>query len=241
MNSAIFGPTGALLLLVATVEAAPKSSATGRAGAAPRFKSSVGQTELRAIDDQQQNQQVQALAKKGMQSFARGQFREAKSAFREALQQAPGNLPLMINLGLSHHRLQEFAEAEEILTKAVRTAPESGISWLILGITLYDQNKLDAALAALAQAVLYEPKDARAHHFLGVTIGRKGWYSGAEEEMRKALELEPNYVEAHFNLAVFYLQRNPPAVELARRHYQAALDLGAAPDAQVDKILQGAK
>ena len=45
------------------------------------------------------------------------------------------------------------------------------------------------------------------------------------------------YAEAHFNLAVFYLQRTPPAVELARRHYQQALNLGAAPDPQVEKSL----
>ena len=106
---------------------------------------------------------------------------------------------------------------------------------MILGVIYYDQNKLDRALAALAQAVLFEPKDARAHHFLGVTIGKKGWYLGAEDEMRKAIELNPDYAEAHFNLAVFYLQRSPPAVELARRHYQKALDLGAAPDPQVEK------
>ena len=70
-----------------------------------------------------------------------------------------------------------------------------------------------------------------------MTIGRKGWYFGAEDEMRKAIELAPDYPEAHFNLAVFYLQRTPPAVELARRHYQKALDLGAAPDPQVAKSL----
>ena len=116
-----------------------------------------------------------------------------------------------------------------------------GIAWLILGIVYYDQDKLEHALAALAQAVLLEPKDARAHHYLGVTIGRKGWYSGAEEEMRKAIELQPGYAEAHFNLAVFYLQRSPPAVELARRHYERALELGADPDPDVAKSLTGPK
>jgi Flp pilus assembly protein TadD len=70
-----------------------------------------------------------------------------------------------------------------------------------------------------------------------VTVGKKGWYSAAEDEMRKAIELQPDYAEAHFNLAVFYLQRNPPAVELARRHYQKARDLGAAPDPDVEKRL----
>jgi Tfp pilus assembly protein PilF len=55
--------------------------------------------------------------------------------------------------------------------------------------------------------------------------------------MRKAIELDPEYAEAHFNLAVFYLQRSPPAVELARRHYERALELGAAPDPDVERSL----
>jgi Tfp pilus assembly protein PilF len=75
------------------------------------------------------------------------------------------------------------------------------------------------------------------HQYLGVTIGQKGWYSGAEDEMRKAIEIDPSYAEAHFNLAVFYLQRNPPAIELARRHYERALELGAPPDPDVEKSL----
>src|SRR5258708_38214695 len=119
----------------------------------------------------------------------------------------------------------------------VQSHMEGGLGWLRLGVVYFDQEKLDYALAALAQAVVLEPKDARAHHYLGVTLGKKGWYLGAEDEMRKAIELQPDYPEAHFNLAVFYLQRNPPAVELARRHYQKALNLGAAPDAQVEKSL----
>jgi Flp pilus assembly protein TadD len=149
-------------------------------------------------------------------------------------------VPTTINLGLVEYRQKNYAEAERLLLRAVRLQPQNGLGWMLLGVIEFDQDKLDAALAALAQAVLWEPKNALAHHYLGVTVGKKGWYSGAEDEMRKAIELQPNYAEAHFNLAVFYLQRNPPAVELARRHYQKALDLGAAHDPEVDKILNPA-
>ncbi|RYD71760.1 MAG: tetratricopeptide repeat protein [Verrucomicrobiaceae bacterium] len=150
---------------------------------------------------------------------------------------APGNVPVTINLGLIAYRQKAFPDAERLLQSVVRAQPEAGLAWLILGVIAYEQDKLDSALAALSQAVLYEPKNARAHHYLGVTVGKKGWYLGAEDEMRKALEIDPDYAEAHFNLSVFYLQRNPPAVELARRHYQKSLDLGAPPDAQVAHAL----
>jgi len=99
-------------------------------------------------------------------------------------------------------------------------------------------DKLDAALASLAMAAYLEPKDARVHQYLGVVVGSKGWYSAAEDEMRKAIELEPDYAEAHYNLAVFYLERNPPAVELARRHYYKSVDLGGAPDPELEKKVE---
>ncbi len=185
--------------------------------------------------------EAQKIAARGLAAFQKGDLPAAKKDFEKVLQLAPGNAPTMINLGLIEYRQKHYAEAQTLLTKTVRIAPEAGLAWLILGAIEYDQDKLDAALAALAQAVLLEPKDARTHHYLGVTIGKKGWYSGAEDEMRKAIELAPDYAEAHFNLAVFYLQRVPPAVELARRHYQKAIDLGAAPDAQIEKQIAGPK
>jgi Tfp pilus assembly protein PilF len=107
----------------------------------------------------------------------------------------------------------------------------------MLGIVYFDRDELDAAHAALAQAVLYLPKDARGHHYLGVTFGRKGWHSAAEDELRKAVALDPDHREAHYNLAVIYLQRTPPAIELARRHYEKAVDLGGARDPELEKRL----
>jgi Flp pilus assembly protein TadD len=181
--------------------------------------------------------EAQKIARRALATLAKGDLESAKRDFLKVLQLVPDNVTTTINLGLIEYRQKNYPEAERLLDHAVRLQPENGLGWLLLGVIEYDQDKLDFALAALAQAVLWEPKNAMAHHYLGVTVGKKGWYSGAEDEMRKAIELQPNYAEAHFNLAVFYLQRNPPAVELARRHYQKARDLGAAPDYDVEKSL----
>ena len=149
----------------------------------------------------------------------------------------PNDPAALTNLGFAEYRLKHLGEAEIFLKKAVRADLDYARAWLTLGVVYYEQNKIDAALAALSQAVLLEPKNARAHNYLGVTVGRKGWYGGAESELRKAVELAPDYADAHFNLALSYLQHAPPSVELARRHYQRALDLGAARDELVEKQL----
>jgi len=181
--------------------------------------------------------EAQQLAQKAMAAMTKGDHATARKEFLKVLELVPDNAPTMINLGLLEYREKNYREAERRLLSAVRIAPDSGLGWLIMGIVQYEQGRYEHALASLAQAAVLEPKNATVHHYFGVTLGQKGWYSGAEDEMRKALELDPSYAEAHFNLAVFYLQRNPPAVELARRHYQRALDLGAAPDPDVAKSL----
>jgi len=99
------------------------------------------------------------------------------------------------------------------------------------------RGKLDESLAALSQAIVLEPKNPRAHSALAVTLAAKNWLSGAEDELQRALELDPDDAESHFNLALLCLQRTPPAVELARRHYQKARELGAEADFQIEAQL----
>ena len=184
--------------------------------------------------------EARALSTRAVAAFQKGDLAAARKDFQKVLELAPDNVPTIINLGLIAHRQREFAEAERLLNKAVKIAPETGAAWLVLGVVRYDSNAFDGALAALAQAAWLEPKDARAHQYLGATLGAKGWYSGAEDEMRKAIELQPEYADAHFNLALLYLQRVPPALELARRHYYKARELGAAADLEVEKKLAAA-
>jgi tetratricopeptide (TPR) repeat protein len=185
--------------------------------------------------------EAQNAAGEGARAFEKGDLETARKNFLKLLQFAPDSIFALTNLGAVEYRLKKYDDAEKHLKRATRLQPEGAPAWLTLGALYCDQEKLDAALASLSQAVLLDPKNARAHNYLGVTVGKKGWYSGAEAELRRALELQPDYAEAHFNLALAYLQRTPPSVELARRHYIRALELGAAPDPLMEKSLAGEK
>lgn len=217
-------------------KAEPVAPAATPAPADPQFRLAPS-AELNEPGKRKVSEELQKINKRALVAMAKGDLNTARQNFLKVLQSAPDNVPTMINLGLVEFRSKNLETAENRLQSAVRLAPDASLGWLILGIVQYDRNRYDNALASLAQAAVLEPKNAMVHQYLGVTIGQKGWYSGAEDEMRKAIELDPSYAEAHFNLAVFYLQRNPPAVELARRHYQRALELGAAPDPDVEKSL----
>ena len=177
-------------------------------------------------------------AGEGNAAFARRDLERARRAYSKVLELAPDNLLGLVNLGVVEYSLKKLDEAEAHLKRAVQIKLDAAPAWLTLGIIYMDQNRLDEALAALAQATLYDPRNARGRNYLGVVIGRKGWIDGAQAELRKAVEIDPNYSDAHFNLAVFYLEGKPPSIELARRHYYRALELGAEADPEIEKTLK---
>lgn len=183
-------------------------------------------------------EEARSAASRGLADFRNDKFEDAKSEFKKMTELSPTHPMAWANLGSAEFRLGEFPEAEEHLKKAVRLDPTAQQAWLTLGIIDYQKNDLYAGLAALSQAVYLDPQDPKAHLYLGVLIRKRGWLQGAEDEMRKAIDLDEQYADAHFNLAVLYLERQPPAIELARRHYYRALKLGAEHDEELDRVLK---
>lgn len=179
-------------------------------------------------------------AGEGNAAFARRDYERARRAYKKVLDFAPDNLLGLINLGVVEFSAKNFSEAESLLRRAVQIKLDAAPAWLTLGIIYMDQGKLDSALAALTQATLYDPRNARARNYLGVVVGRKGWIDGAQDELRKAVDIDPGYSDAHYNLAVFYLENKPPSIELARRHYFRAVELGAEKDPEIESVLNAA-
>jgi Flp pilus assembly protein TadD len=200
---------------------------------APLLAADVPETTLPKLSDD-----ATSAAARGVADFRIEKFKDAKAEFQKMTDLAPDHPMGWANLGSAEFRLGEVAQAEEHLKKAVRLDPTAQQAWLTLGIIAYQKDEMDAGLAALSQAVYLDPRDPKAHLYLGVLIRKRGWLAGAEDEIRKAIELDEQYAEAHYNLAVLYLERQPPAIELARRHYYRALKLGAEPDADLDRALR---
>ena len=206
--------------------------ACGAESAAPMAAEEPAISELAnpAASSAKLSPEAKAAAEAGIEAIGKDKFDAAEKAFLKLLKLSPDNLNALVNLGLVEFRLGRPEEAQRYLERAIRLKPDTGLAWTTLGLVYNNQGNLEGATAAFAQAVYLSPKDPRAHNYFAVTLSRRGWYSGAEEELQKAIELAPNFGEAHFNLALVYFTRQPPAVELARRHYQKALDLGEPPD-----------
>ncbi|MEO8044923.1 MAG: tetratricopeptide repeat protein [Spartobacteria bacterium] len=178
------------------------------------------------------------LAREAKTSFDKGKFKEAEKQYQEILTKSPNNLYSLSNLGVVLFRNGKLKAAELTLKKAIAIAPKDEFTHTTLGIVYYQQSKFDDALSELTKSLAINPKSATAHNYLGITASQKGWQEAAEKEMLAAIEVNPEYADAHFNLAVVYSTSQPPAKELARRHYEKALALGAAPDPALDKLLR---
>jgi len=174
----------------------------------------------------------------GNAAFERKDYPAARKAYQRVLDLVPDSLVGLVNLGLVEFYSGNIARADELLKKAVAIRLDNPAAWLALGMIAMDEEKFDEALAALAQAAVQDPRNPRVRNFLGVVVGRKGWIDAAQSELRRAVELDPGYADAHYNLAVFYLEEKPPAIELARRHYFRSLELGAEKDERIEKMLK---
>jgi tetratricopeptide (TPR) repeat protein len=181
--------------------------------------------------------ELMSLAKEAKAHFDRGKFVDAEKEYQQILAKSPNNLYSLSNLGVVFFRNGKLKAAELTLKKAIALAPKDEFTHTTLGIVYYRQSKFDDALSELTKSLALNPKSATAHNYLGITASQKGWQEAAEKEMLEAIANNPEYADAHFNLAVVYSTAQPPAKELARRHYQKALALGAQPDPTLDKLL----
>jgi len=178
-----------------------------------------------------------ALADRAAKAFSLRHWDEARAAYLEMLEADPTNALVLSNLGAVEQGAGHLPKAKEYFGKAVAINPDLTQTWMAWGLVCYDLGDNYLAASALTRAIHQTPTDAKAHNYLGVVVEKLGWLDAAESELRRAIELEPGYANAHFNLALMYLDRKPPGVELARHHYERAVALGAAKDPDIEKRL----
>ena len=177
------------------------------------------------------------LASDAKRFFAKGDLDGAAAKYEQILKTEPGSVFALSNLGVIRFRQERVEEAEKALQGALAADPQDAFSLSVLGIVHYRQGRYDDAVSALTRAISINPSNHETHNYLGITYSQKGYQEAAEKELLKAIELKPDYADAHFNLAVVYASQNPPSVELARKHYRRAVELGMQKDPELEKLL----
>ena len=182
------------------------------------------------------------LVASAQRHFANHEFDAAEADYQKILDRNQNNGLVLANIATIEMQQGKLADAEKHIQAAVNQSPEDAYNLSTLGYLKFRQEKYDDALEVLSRAVKIDPQNPEIQNYLGVTLGHKGLRIQAETALRKAIELDAAYAPAHNNLAVIYLNQTPPLPQLARWHYQKALDAGQPHNPDLEKMLaeQGA-
>jgi tetratricopeptide (TPR) repeat protein len=182
--------------------------------------------------------ELREIAQKGANAISKGDWMQARQLYQEMVYQAPDNPLALANLGVADYQLKNFQGAELSLQKALEIEPSISQNWTTLGLIQFEKGQLLLAISSLTRAVHEDPNSVPAHLYLAAVTYEFGWTQAAISELNEVIKLDPKNSEAHFNLAQTYLSLKPPRVELARRHYYVARDLGAAPSPKIEEMLR---
>ena len=164
-------------------------------------------------------------------------FPDAEKKYQRIVEMAPENHFALANLAVTQIQSGKLSAAQVALEKAVALKPDDVFASVNLGNVYCRQGRFDDSIAVLNRVIPADPKNAVAHNYLAIALGKKGDTAEAEESFRASLAINPNYANAHFNLAVMYANAEPPSLQLAKKHYEKAKDLGADPDSVLERRL----
>ena len=177
------------------------------------------------------------LVASAQQHFSHHEFDQAEADYLKILERDQNNGLALANLATIELQEDKLDAAEKHIAAAVAQSPDDAYNLSTLGYLKFRQEKYDDALNVLSRAAQIDPNNPEIQNYLGVTLSHKGQRVQGETALRKAIQLNPNYAPAHNNLAVIYLNQDPPLPQLARWHYQKALEAGQPPNPDLEKIL----
>ncbi len=181
------------------------------------------------------------LVSEAERAFAARHYDEAEKKYAQAMRLDEENVLIRANLAASQIEQNRLAEGEANLKRALAGDPKNAVSLSLLGVVRVRQHKYDEALDLLSQSAQLDPQNADTFRYLGVTLAEKGLRRPAESALRRAVQLAPENGEAHHNLAIVYATQRPPALELARWHYQKGLASGHPKDSKLEQMLSANK
>ena len=164
---------------------------------------------------------VQRLLDRGNQQLAAGEFAQAESCFRLAIEQqhdcAAAHLALA-GLLLSSGRAEDAHDSAQL---AVHFSPALATARVVLGNTLLQLGRVPEAAAACREALQLDPRSADAWLCLGNALKSQGDLVAAAEAYRRARALAPDDLASLQQLAFVEFRRG--RYDEARREFDNLL------------------
>lgn len=169
-------------------------------------------------------------------AFSNGRFLAAREVFESILDQHPGHVETMLNLGVVHVKNEDIPLAISSFNDALVIRGDNlPFAHFMLGVCHYRVSDLENSKMSLQRAVDLDNGNAKAFVFLGNVAGREERDDQAEAHFKTAIQIDPTLSDPYYNLAVIYLRKGMK--EEALKYYQEALKRGADPNLEFEASL----
>lgn len=161
-------------------------------------------------------------------AFSNGRFLVAREFFESVLEEHPGHVPSMLNLGVVQLRNNDPLMAIQAFNDAIAIRGDIPYAQFMLGVAYYQLTEYVRARECLQRALDGNPGNAVAYAYLGSIAAVSGELATAEKNFNEAIRMDPTLTEPFYNLAI--LRAREGKKEEARKLYDKALENGAQPD-----------
>jgi tetratricopeptide (TPR) repeat protein len=145
-----------------------------------------------------------AKAAQGKQLMASGKFEEAAALYGELVKAAPGNVGLLLNLGLAQHMSGHEREAVVTLEQVLKAQPDVLPALITLGSAKAALNLPGEAIAPLRKALALKPGDHETRGLLASALLDAKRLDEAGVEYRKLADATPDDPRAWYGLGMMY-------------------------------------
>ncbi len=147
----------------------------------------------------------------GITYYKSGMYKEAITAFQEAIRIMPDYADAYRNLGAAYYKAGMTDDAVEAFKLGISLEPGHSGTYENLGIVYLKSGRFKEAREAFAEAVRMRPGDAVAHYQLGVAYYESGMNEQAAASFEEAIKIKPDYAGAQYNLGLAYAKGNDGA------------------------------
>src|SRR5437879_5680735 len=165
------------------------------------------------------------LYKRGEQTAAQGDLKEAERLLSEALSKDDSHAGAHNLLGFILGQRGDLPSALVHLERAVALRPDLSDSHYNFGVALWYSGLKTKGISELQEAVRLDPSAGAGYAFLGTALGETGQIENARRNLQCAIALLPSFSATYIDLGTVYLRAGD--LDKALAQFEAGINISA--------------
>ena len=165
------------------------------------------------------------LYKRGEQTAAQGDLKEAERLLSEALSEDDSHAGAHNLLGFILGQRGDLPSALVHLERAVALRPDLSDSHYNFGVALWYSGLKTKGISELQEAVRLDPSAGAGYAFLGTALGETGQIENARRNLQCAIALLPSFSATYIDLGTVYLRAGD--LDKALAQFEAGINISA--------------